>query len=240
MENQDTIITDEELANLPDDDKLAFAFFERHVRAKTLDRIGPDEGSTLQRQYVNYINGFIDAVNLDIDLEGQAPFTDSDFWPWYNKFLQFVDRYTLKYRLEHARGIGGGVVSAIHISGDYREEIHKLLGRIRKVVNQADITEEKKNSIYVRIADLQSVIDRTKTPFEAFLSRFLDLTNALGEGAENLKPAANLLKRVIEAFGRAKADQDQGNLPPPEDTKNLPAPNTPEQTKSELDDEIPF
>ena len=75
---------------------------------------------------------------------------------------------------------------------------------------------------------------------DAFLSRWLDVTEAVGEGAENLEPAVKLLERVMKLFGRAKVDHDAGKLPPPEETQKLPAPEPEQQPGSDLDDEVPF
>ncbi len=83
-------------------------------------------------------------------------------------------------------------------------------------------------------------MDRTRTPLAALLSRLLDVTNAVGEGAEKLEPAVRLLERVMKVLGRAKADHDAGKLPPPEETQKLPAPEPEPQPSSDLDDEIPF
>ena len=83
-------------------------------------------------------------------------------------------------------------------------------------------------------------VDKSKTRFDAFLARWLDLTNAAAEGAENLEPAVKLLDRVMRILGRAKADHDAGKLPAPEETKKLPGPKTEQSPGSDLDDEIPF
>ena len=51
----------------------------------------------------------------------------------------------IEIRLAHARGSGAGVATALHLSEDYKTEIRKLLGRVAKVVNQADIPDDKKD-----------------------------------------------------------------------------------------------
>jgi hypothetical protein len=77
-----------------------------------------------------------------------------------------------------------------------------------------------------KITKLQAEIDRGTTRFAFLLSRWLDLTNAIGEGAEKLEPAVKLLERVFKLFGSAKLDLDQGRLPAPEEMKRLPSPTT--------------
>ena len=240
MADQDKMITDEEMANLPDDDKLAFVVYEERLRAKTRAIAQENVGSNLEREYANHILAFIKIANLDIPVNRGPPGAEDNFWEWYHVFLNAIDYYIVEIRLAHARGVDNGVATMIYLSEDYKTEIHKLLGRIRKVVNAVDLSDAKKNTIYDKIAALQSEVDRTKTRFDTFLSRWLDLTNAAREGAENLEPAVRLLENVMRIFGRAKADHDVGMLPAPEETRKLPGPKRNQSLGPDLDDEIPF
>jgi hypothetical protein len=127
-------------------------------------------------------------------------------------------------------------VTAISFSSDYKEEIGGLLDRVRKIVNQAELEEKKKDAIYAKISALQFEVDRSTTLMGAILSGYLDVMTAIGEGGERLEPAVKVLERLMRVFRRAKADHDQGQLPPPEEKKQLPPP----EEFHELDDEIPF
>lgn len=240
MADQDKMITDEEMANLPDDDKLAFVVYEERLRAKTRAIAPEHEDLNLEREYANHIVAFIKIANLDIPVNRDPPENDVAFGVWYRSFLQAIDYHIVEIRLAHARGVDNGVATMIYLSEDYKTEIHKLLGRIRKVVNAVDLSDAKKNAIYDKIAALQSEVDRTKTRFDTFLSRWLDLTNAAREGAENLEPVVSLLEHVMRIFGRAKADHDVGMLPAPEETRKLPGPKRDQSLGSDLDDDIPF
>jgi hypothetical protein len=131
------------------------------------------------------------------------------------------------------------VVSAISFSPDYRAEIGNLLGKIRKIIAQTDLLEPKRDAIYHKIAALQAEVDRSTTRFDALMSRSLDLTNTLGQAVDNLEPIWKLMERFFKVLGRAKADHDQGQLPPPETTKRLPPPES-NADFDDLDDEIPF
>lgn len=196
------IITDSEMAGLLEDDKLAFVTYEEQLRSKTRDNVGPDDrGSHKEREYANHVLAFVDVADLGIPVNKQPPLIDGEFWPWYHKFIQIVDYHTVKFRLAHARFYGKGMVSTFCLSDDYKTRIHNLLERVRKVVNQADFLDDKKDAIYKMIAELQAQVDRSGTLLSAFLSRFLDLTNAFGEGAENLEPAVKLLEHVMKVLG---------------------------------------
>lgn len=108
------------------------------------------------------------------------------------------------------------------------------------MVNRVDLPDPKKDAIYGKVNALQSEVDRSKTRLDAFLSRWLDVTNAASEGAENLEPVVKLLDHVMKIFGRAKTEHDVGNLPPPDEQQKLPSPATDQPSQADLDDEIPF
>lgn len=239
MPEHEEEIVDDEMANLPDDDLLAFAAYEKRIRATTRDAGQFENGWHLERQYVTHLLAFVNVTNLNLDLDSNPPGDDGTFDRWFHEFTHVVDRIVLEVRLRHARSLKRDVVTAVYLSDDYRSEIHKLIGRIRKIVNQADLGDVKKDAIYDKIAKLQSEIDRSRTRFDAFLSRFLDLTNVVGEGAENLEPAVKLLGRLTEVIGRAKSAHDAGKLPSPEETRKLPRPESDQQPDSETDD-LPF
>lgn len=99
------------------------------------------------------------------------------------------------------------------------------------------LVDKKKDAIYAKITALQLEVNRSTTALGAILSNYLDIMTAIGEGGERLEPAVKVLERLMRVFRRAKADHDQGQLPSPEETRQLPAPKT---DWDELDDEIPF
>jgi hypothetical protein len=232
-----------EMMGLPEDPTLAFVAYEKRLRARTRDRTdqyderGDVNETSLARQYINRLIAFIRVWRLPVSVDMDVPYDDRDFWNWYYRFIKVVDYYVVEFQHEHLRGGRGNIVAAISFSLDYKEEIGRLLGRVRKIVNQAELAHDKKDAIYAKIAALQSEVDRSTTRFDALLSRWLDLTNAIGEGAKNLEPAVKTLERIMQIFGRAKADHDQGQLPPPEEKKQLPPPKA---DWDDLDDEIPF
>ena len=140
--HKDTI-SDEELSSLPDDNELAFVEYEKKLGERTRYSAN-DEGSYLERDYVNHLLAFIDHYNLGVEIDLHVPEEDNKFWGWYHRFLSKVDSYTLKVRLTHARGAGKGIATTICFSSSYKSEISKLLNKIRKIVNAADLQANKK------------------------------------------------------------------------------------------------
>ena len=73
----DSEIIREEMANLPDDDELAFVVYEERLRKRTRDAQG--DGSHLEREYVNGVLGFLAATNLRLPVQGVYPLTTTVF-----------------------------------------------------------------------------------------------------------------------------------------------------------------
>ncbi len=80
MTYQNKMITDKEMADLPDDDELAFVVYEERLRATTRDNANDLEDSSLEREYVNHILAFINVVNIDIPVDWDPPYDDREFW----------------------------------------------------------------------------------------------------------------------------------------------------------------
>jgi hypothetical protein len=207
------------MADLPTDKELAFSVFVQKAREilelTEFDSVA--EARECERSVADHIFALIFALDLKIPIKMDRPSrpSDTEFADWFKWFLRDAHHYAVRARVAHQLGKPKDIVGAISFSPDYQEEIGQLLNRIRKIVNQADLSDNKKNVIFKRISSLQLEVDRSTTRFDAFLSRWLDLTNAIGEGAENLEPAAKLMERILRVLGRAKADHDQLQLPPP-------------------------
>lgn len=230
-------ITDQELADLPEDDEQAFVLFERTIRDRYLRISGKDSTDDAERAYVKHILSFVKQTGIELHINLAPPNDIEGFYVWFDAFFRDIDDCVLDLRVAHARKNKTNFTTSIYLSYDCREEIDKLLARVRKVVNQADFPEAKKDAIYQRIAALQAEVDKSRTRLDAFLSRWLDVTNAVGEGAENLEPLAKLLERIMKVLGRAKAQQETGQLPTSEETKKLPSPEVDGNSDSLLGDE---
>ena len=110
------------------------------------------------------------------------------------------------------------------LSDDYKQEIHHLLNRVRKVVHASDLEQPKKDAIQKKINELNDEVDQSTTKFGRYKAVWLEVTEAVGEGAKNLEPAVKILERVGSIFGKARAETDPAQLPSPATPKKLPGP----------------
>lgn len=121
-------------------------------------------------------------------------------------------------------------------------KISHWLKKMRELVQQADVAPEKKDRLYALIDDLQTEVDRDRTPVQAVGELFVAVCTYLGAGAKQLQPVADLLQNVCSSLGLAKDSEDtQRRLPKPKDAKRIESPKKEKNPfDRDLDDEIPF
>lgn len=114
------------------------------------------------------------------------------------------------------------------------KRIDELLGDIRNIVRESTvISDEHKRRLLKVVNSLQAEVDKEYSDFRVFLDGMIEVSEAVGEAGENVKPVFDRIKEVfgiadtvrkakeaLEAPFRPKA------LPPP--LKELPAPDVDE------------
>ncbi len=89
------------------------------------------------------------------------------------------------------------------------------LERVRDIVRRAEIEESMRERIFSAIQALQTEVERNRTRVDAVVSVWLQITEAIGGGAKNLEPAANLVEKLTRALYLAKDAEQRPQLPPP-------------------------
>ncbi|MFW2589081.1 hypothetical protein [Sagittula sp. SSi028] len=244
------IFDEVDITKLPTNREEAFARYEAKIRIAfeqrrsndreyNVDHNGNYEGFfEPERDYVNSILAFLDEYGLDTQLPDISELGDPEFIQRFNAFRSKVGYLTTRYALRAERFENGDAGTVIAIGQDYKSQIGEHLSKIRKIVNSEVKEGFKRDSIFKKVSSLQSEVDRDQTTIDAAFGRMIDLTQALGSAAENLKPAIDQLERVKEIFfGHSKR------------TDQLAAPNRPKQIEDKsqegldapnTDDEIPF
>ncbi len=230
MANSEGRIVDDALQDLPEDDELAFSIFETRIREKYDILASATEDYRYERDYVTAVIAFISASNLNFDLSTSVPPKDNDFKDWYRSFRTKVSFITNRIKIQRHRSGDTSSIAYIEFQKDDRDQISKLIEKIRKIVRASDIDNNKKDAIFKRLEALQYEIDRSKTRLDTLLARFLDVSNTLGEASERLEPLAKLMERIVKIFGRAKTAQDLKEIGAEETQPKLPAPDSSETT----------
>lgn len=232
------MITEEEIRKLPDDPDIAFVQYESIIRERMLDE-QDDRTDEAERQYIAYALAFIDEYNINIDIDKDAPDENDSFWKYYKGFIKSIDYYKARIMVRTYRSGSSTIAIAISLSNDYRSQIHDHLAAIRKIVTAVEMEETRREALFSKINTLAREVDRERTRLEVFTAMFLDVTQAIGEGAENLEPLLKRIERLAAIFGKAKAEADREEIGPPPKKKLITDSSKARETDSP-EDETPF
>jgi uncharacterized coiled-coil protein SlyX len=225
----------------------AFTEFVKTISAEYNDRVQNDrrtysdqngnyEGSyEPERSFVTAILAFLDEYGVESEIADISELSNDDFASHFGKFKSKVEYMTTRFKLRQSRIASGSIGTLITIGSDYKSEIGKLLDTARKIVNQEVTDTNKKDNIMAKIANLQSEVDRDQTTIDALFGRMLDLSQTVGQSAENLNPLLENLERVKKLFWDTSKKVEQ--LPKPDRPKLI---TKDKKKESDMDDEIPF
>jgi hypothetical protein len=238
------MISDEDIDSLPDDTDAAFVQYEAILRGavRSANSDSGYRGWESEREYVAHILAFVDLKAIPLDLPKNPPQGDDGFYDWYQNFLRAVDYYKALARLQVSDRKKQNV-AVLTLSLDFKTQIGGHLTAIRKIVAEADVSENKRDAIIKRINNLQMEIDRDRTRPEAAMALLLELTSAISKGAKNLDPAIERIERIVKVFAKAKDENEINALAAPHERKRIAPPTTaPETPQSEgsTDNDIPF
>jgi len=231
------MISDEEIDSLPDDPEAAFVQYEailrdavRNANANTeLDYRGWDS----EREYAAHVLAFVDLKAIPLDLPRNPPQADDAFHDWYQNFVRAVDYYKALARLQVSARKKENI-TVLTLSLDFKTQIGGHLTAIRKIVAEAEVSENKRDAIIRRINNLQMEVDRDRTRTEAAMALLLDVTSAISNGAKNLDPAIDRIERIVKVLAKAKDENEMKALTAPQERKRIAPPTiAPEMPQSQ-------
>lgn len=233
------MFTQNQLSNLPEDPEAAFVIVEDLARAYMLQN-RDNETDVVEREYVAAMLAFIHEYDIEIEIDDNVP-DDRDFWMYIKRFMRQIDYQKNAFRF---RGIKKRVAhpAIVYLSEEFRDEIHGHIATIRKIINAAEMKEQKRNSLFKRLNSFAGEVDKSTTNLEDFTSVWLDVTAAAGEGAENLEPAVKKFERIMDALAKVRGKNNSGEIPPPAKRRMITGPPTEEDANNSgsMEDEIPF
>jgi hypothetical protein len=210
------MITDAELAELPDDPEQAFVGYERKLREKTIDALERSDGGsaeTIQLQYINLVIAAARFFGMEFLKDFEVPrVSASNIYESYVQLLSDVDHCTLHLRLRHARRMKQYSVA---LDAAAKSKIRHHLTKIREIIDKLEIKPSKKEALYSKISSLEEELNRSRTRFEVLASLFLETTDVIGEGAERLEPLRKIFDTISKVFKQAKDAEENSLLSPP-------------------------
>lgn len=243
-----TLISDDELLNLPDDPELAFVQYERTLRDKLHTEINESGGyneQSLQLEYINHVIAAVKALELNILSEWMVPKVNENISRLYDQFCSDVDHFTVQIRFKHVRRIK---YYSIALDPTTKQKIRHHLTKIKEIVDRLEVPDKKREAFYSRIAALESEVDRDRTRYDAVMALILETADTSKEVVQRVKPVRKFIDSITALLKEAKDEEDKTSpgLPAPSERKRIEGPRnqpvTPETEEElqDLDDEIPF
>lgn len=233
------------LDNLPEDPEMAFVHIEAYYKRELENDVAnTDESSAISHFRARYINQII-ATAKALDIAGikdyEQPRAQREVWDYYEIFAADVMNLTIQIKIGHARRKRKYSVA---LSSPEKEKIRHYIAKIKLLVDESELSTEKKAVIYKRLSDLELEVDRDRTRFEAIADGFRGIARLSRdferEGAQPWFKWAQLIFGVVD---EAKEKEETAQLPAPEERRKLEPPRKePPSVKrsDDLDDEIPF
>lgn len=155
------MISNDEIDNLPEDNLEAFVLYEDILRQKAISN------NETQSYYINYVRAFLEERPLTEEFMGRIIDPDTGNPPEdYLRLTRSVDSVvaTARFRLSKQRK---QTTSYVILSLDFKTQVRGYLTAIRSIVDKANLSEDKRDSIYQHINNLQKEVDSNRTRIQA-------------------------------------------------------------------------
>jgi hypothetical protein len=243
------MITDEELAQLPEDPELAFVEFERIMRARLYeaeDEVSREQfgdADTYRLEYMNKVLAAAKEYGIETLVQWQVPSANARIFEQYRQFVSDVDHFTTQIRIRHAPK---NRRNSVGLDGNTKRKIHHHIDQIRSAIDQAELPDGKRESLYEKLGRFALEVDKARTGLVAGMAVYIAVCDGIGQGFKKLEPARHWIDSIAGLLGRAKEVEDslRPTLSRPIDRKRLEPPrNRPPVSPprgADLDDDIPF
>jgi hypothetical protein len=243
------MITDEELAQLPDDPELAFVEFERIMRARldeqeNMAECGEYSAEPYQLEYMIKVRAAAKEYSIEALKDWRVPPVPEDIAGACRSFIADVDSYTTTIRIRQAPR---NRRNSVGLDGNTKTKIHHHIEQIRSAIEQADLPEPKRDSLFKKLHVFALEVDKSRTSLDAGMAIYIAICDGIGQGFNKLEPARRFIDSIAALLGRAKdvEDSQRPSLPSPRERKRIDAPRKLLEPPagpqwSPDDDEIPF
>jgi hypothetical protein len=190
-----------------DEDYIAIvAFLDRFSKKFGIDIRFPKIGSDANNYqklaiYVNAVRSLgVNAVEEDVSIE--------------------IDNLIAKFEGKSDSSFG-----LARLNDEEKKKILQHLEKARKIVEESQLSDRKKNALFERLADLIREVNTHGTRTDRFFALAGDIGFVLGEMAEKGKPFFTEVREILKIITRARARQEGVSLPPGDEVLKLPSPS---------------
>jgi hypothetical protein len=231
------LFTPQELEELSDDPRVAFAEIVRKatavLRERTQGLFGGREDAESWRYALEERYGFVNLIvaagkTLKIEpfvsrqVADVTSFEDSD----YREFRSELDHYMTQMALDNARR---GKREGITLPPDAKARIRKHISALKLLIDASEIGEKKKMSMRSKLDQFEKELDKQRLPLGAVGVIALSLFALPPDLADNAQMAIQAISGIFGEVQSAKsAEDEQRQLPLIEEPLLLSPPRIPE------------
>ena len=219
------LLTEDEIADVADDNSVAFVQLVRAAQKRVKDRIRElsweDEHDREEIQRAQY--GFMTTmIGLGRSLE-IAPFATMDV-PRFDEFNYAVERQ-FSADLDHymAQLVMGtalkGRSHAVGLSGGAKERIRTLIHHLKDAIDNAEMPEGKRELLHRKIAEFEAALGKPRLSLWAASRVMLEIMSISANvvGLADSTTFHKVIHNVMQVVAESKAAEDeQRQLPSPE------------------------
>lgn len=240
-------ISKEQLADLPEDGRLAFAEVVRISDQVLLERTrgldfqeGWQELNDWRYSFLNVIVGAANQFGIDsissLHVDSIDVFDDKS----YRSARADLDRFTTQIAIESALKERKSV---INIPDGARDRIKSYIHHLRSEVEKSDFPEARKVSLLDALSKFEQELDKRRISIASVALIALAVMSAPDGLWSSAKLVNEVVINILQIFGEAKEAEDAGRLASSKQIVELPPPHPrpkPQTQNASLDDDIPF
>jgi hypothetical protein len=241
-------ITQEEIDDLPDDDpQAAFVAFvriaqrrlgERTAKLDTRDESGWEELSEARHGFMNVVIAAAKRYKIEPFSSLSVPRLTKFNSDVHRQFKADLDHYLTQLLLDNSSRARR---DSILVSPELKSTIRTYLFHLRELIEKAtDLDGARKQVLLLRLSEFEAELDKKRLNLLAVTVLAITFLGAPGALWSSADVASKLLTNILRVVGEAKSvDDATRRLPSSEAPMAITGPR-PEETRSDLDDEIPF
>jgi len=230
--------------NLPDDPEEAFAAL--HLRKyKELEKAWEENSSGSwyhERRYVDCLIAFDDVYGLGVLADFRTPPRgEREFGEFFQDFRRYVEISSQKFLMEAARRAKREAGSIVVLDDVARTALHHLISKIRDKLNEINLPEDKRESLFNKLNAFAAEVDRNRTRTQGYYAFAVEFAKAARQVNVELRPLQDTVDKILDWLDRATSLKDA--LPPWSERKGIEGPRkriTDRTKDADIDDDIPF
>lgn len=212
--------------NIPTDPEQAFLYLEKYYRFERdenivqLNRAHEPERSA----YVTYLtkmNAAIAELGLESELSFGLPHVRDIDFETYQNLLYNINTYLTKLKIRHGRRVQG---YSVRFDAATKQKIRHHLTQVRGIVDNLEVDQKKKETLFEKISALEQEVDRDRTRFDIYGAFVIEVAGVIGDATEKVEPLRKWVDSISRLIWGTKEEEEAKQLPSPPERKQIEPP----------------